>query len=119
MFQNLVGMLMAGTTAAPGGTVGSVSGGTGWDLGSFLGELQSQGMNWLSGIVALIGLVLLGVGVYKGARGLMSRNNGQTSWPMVILMIVLGVLLLTSGVRGVMQLGQFGIDTVQGLGGTP
>lgn len=117
MFQNLVGVLMAGTT--PGGAYQPVSGGNGWDLTSFLTNLQGQGMGWLSGIVTLIGLVLLGVGVYKGAKGLMSRNNGQTSWPMVILMIVLGVLLLTTGVGGIMKLGQFGIDTVGGLGGNP
>lgn len=112
MFQNLVGMLMAATTMPTPSTAGT------WNLTNFLDNLYGQGQNWLKVIVLLIGLVLLGVGVYKGAKGLMSRNS-QTSWPMVIIMIVLGVLLCTTGLTGVMQLGQFGIDTVGGLGGTP
>lgn len=104
----LAAVLMSGGSASPS-----------WNLTTFLNKLKVQGMDWISGIFVVIGLVMVLIGVYKAAKKLMSgQAGGQISWVTVVLLISIGAALTTVGATGVIHLGEGVVDTVQGLGGT-
>lgn len=96
-----------------------MSGGGSWNLTTFLNKLDSNMSTWLGVALGIVGLVMLGAGVYKGAKKLMSSQGGQQiSWITVIALIAIGALLMTLTVTQLTGLGQGVTDTIGELGGT-
>ena len=69
----------------------------------FLSGLFGSVANWGSWIVGIIGGVMVIVGIYQIAKGLMSGGKGQTNWAMAILCLLLGGALAASGAWGMLK----------------
>lgn len=89
-----------------------------WDLNSLLQNLNTSMNTWGSLIVTIIGLVMVIVGVYKIAKGLMSHGQGQVNWVLNIALIVIGGMLAwSSGWSLVKDFAGGAKDTIEELGG--
>ena len=103
--------VLMGTLMSGGSTGGS------WNLDTFLGGLDSGLSRWLGIALGIVGLVMMGVGVYKGAKKLISQQGGQQiSWITVIALVAIGALLMTLTVADLTGLGQGVTDTGGSLG---
>lgn len=79
------------------GTTGG-TGGTGWDLDTFLANFGDKLKEWGSLLFIILGVVLLIVAIYKLATGLMSHGKGQpTNWLVILLMFLFGGALVVAG----------------------
>ena len=66
-------------------------------LSTFIEALFQQLGIWGSWIVGVIGVVMIIVGIYQIAKGIMSGGKGQTNWVMAILCLLLGGALAAGG----------------------
>lgn len=81
----------------------SGAGGAGGDSGSkglsqFFGALTESVQGYVRIIIMLIGIVMVGFGVYQIAKNLISHGKAQTNWFVTIALIVFGgIFMLSSG----------------------
>lgn len=88
-----------------------------WSLGNLFSATQSSVITWVKVIVGIIGVVLLGFGVYKIAKNLISHGKGQTSWVVAIASVVIGgMLMLQAGWDTLVSISKGGDNTVNNLG---
>lgn len=88
-----------------------------WSIGTFLQNSSKTLQSWGGYLVVLIGVVMMIVSVYMIAKGLITHGKGQPiSWPVAIILLILGGAFSVSGWGLVTQFAQGGADTVSGLG---
>lgn len=93
--------------------------GSKWELDTFLKNLNNSLGKWGQAIVAIIGLVLIIIGVFKIAQGLMSGGRGQTNWVLSIGMILIGgILALSTSFQLLKDIGKGANDTLNNMGNT-
>ena len=94
---------------------------TEWSIGNFLGALQGSVLNYVKIIIVIIGIVMVGFGVYQIAKNLISHGKGQTNWVVTFALIIIGgTLMLTSGFDLLTTIGRSGKGSIESLGdGTP
>lgn len=83
-------MLYAAATPAAGTSGGS-------SIGTFI---QSMGKNigsWVKMFVMIVGVVMVGAGIYQLAKNLISHGKGQTNWLVTIALIIIGAILMLTG----------------------
>lgn len=87
-----------------------------WTFSQFLNSLNGSINNWASVGVAVLGAVVLFVGIFQVAKGLMGGGHGQTNWPVAIGAIVIGGIMMFTGWTTFQTIGN-GIGTeVNGMG---
>lgn len=75
-----------------------MSGGSGFKISTLLKSLQGSLNNWVQWIVTIVGVVMVGFGIYKLAKGLISHGKGQpTNWVIVFALIIVGGVMMGSG----------------------
>ena len=113
LHANVSGYIMAEakkttTTTTPGS----------WDVTSFLTNAKTALSGWFALASAIIGVIVLFVGVWMIASGLMSNGKKQTNWIVAIIcLIVGGALASTGGWQLVENIGEGGKKTIKDLGG--
>ena len=86
------GMMLANALLAEG------EGDSSWTIGKFVGNLQKSVTSWVKVIVLIIGVVMVGFGIYQVAKNLISHGKGQTNWIVTFALIIIGgTLMLTTG----------------------
>ena len=75
-----------------------------WDLGSFLQNATS------------IGVVMVVWSVVMIARGLISHGKTQVSWPVAIILLILGGAFMVGGFSFVSNIASGGKQTIEDLG---
>ena len=95
-----------------------------WTIGTFLSNLFSQGQTWDNLIIVILGVVLLGMAVYRLVTKLLSKNGGQeTSWFKILGMFGVGAILFgfgaTGGLAGIQGYGNIVGNTIGDLGNGP
>lgn len=69
-----------------------------WKISDFIASAQVSIMSYVQVIILIVGVVMVGVGIYQVAKNLISHGKGQTNWVVTIALIVIGgTLMLTSG----------------------
>lgn len=69
-----------------------------WSIGGFLKALQGSITVYVKWIILIIGLVMVGFGIYQIAKNLISGGKGQTNWVTTFLLLIVGgTLMLGSG----------------------
>ena len=69
-----------------------------WTISNFIASAQVSIMSYVQVIILIVGVVMVGVGIYQVAKNLISHGKGQTNWVVTIALIVIGgTLMLTSG----------------------
>lgn len=66
-------------------------------LGQFFGALTKSVQSYVRIIIMLIGIVMVGFGVYQIAKNLISHGKTQTNWFVTIALIVFGGIFMLSG----------------------
>lgn len=90
-------------------------GGT-WDIGSFLTNSATQLRTWGNILIVLIGVALIIWSAVQIARGLMSKNSQQVSWPKNIIMLIVGGAFVAGGFALMSTLASGGKQTLVDLG---
>lgn len=90
---------------------------SGWELGTFLENVFSTIKDWGGLVILIIGAAMIVVSVYQVAKALMSHGQGQTSWPKIIIMFLLGGALIAAGGAAASGTDVFGWLTNIGAGG--
>ena len=94
----LKGMIMANALFANNTTNTAGGGGGNWTIGNFLGALKDTAAHYVKLIILVIGVVMVGVGIYQIAKNLISGGKGQTNWVTTFLLIIIGgTFMVTSG----------------------
>lgn len=89
----------------------------GWTLENFLNNAFKKLKGWGGILVTIIGIVMLVAGIYQVAKGLISHGKTQVSWPIAIILILLGAALAFAGVWGLMSdIGTGARGTIESLG---
>ena len=70
---------------------------TDWTISGFLDALQRSIGNYVQIIIMIIGLVMVGVGIYQIAKNLISGGKGQTNWVTTFILIIVGGTFMLSG----------------------
>lgn len=89
-----------------------------WDLGSFLQNATQTLKDWGGYLIILIGVVMVIAAVYQIAKGLMSHGKTQTSWPIAIILLILGGAFMVGGFSFVSNIASGGKKTIEDLGQT-
>lgn len=90
---------------------------TTWSIGNFLGSLQGSVLNYVKIIIVIIGIVMVGFGVFQIAKNLVSHGKGQTNWVVTFALIIIGgTLMLTSGFDLLKTIGRSGTGSIEDLG---
>lgn len=90
--------LWFGLSNSPAQDSGVFEGGsTNWSIESFLANLRNTLDRWFGLIVLILGIIMLFVGIYQIARGLMGKGNGQTNWLLTMLLVLVGGLFSVAG----------------------
>lgn len=87
-----------------------------WDLGSFLQNATSTLKTWGGYLIILIGVVMVVWSVVMIARGLISHGKTQTSWPVAIILLILGGAFMVGGFSFVSNIASGGKQTIEDLG---
>lgn len=87
-----------------------------WDLGSFLQNATSTLKTWGSYLIILIGVVMVVWSVVMIARGLISHGKTQVSWPVAIILLILGGAFMVGGFSFVSNIASGGKQTIEDLG---
>ena len=87
-----------------------------WDLGSFLQNATSTLKTWGGYLIILIGVVMVVWSVVMIARGLISHGKTQTSWPVAIILLILGGAFMVGGFSFVANIASGGKRTIEDLG---
>lgn len=87
-----------------------------WDLGSFLQNAASTLKTWGGYLIVLIGVVMVVWSVVMIARGLISHGKTQVSWPVAIILLILGGAFMVGGFSFVSNIASGGKKTIEDLG---
>lgn len=87
-----------------------------WDLGSFLQNATSTLKEWGGYLIILIGVVMVVWSVVMIARGLISHGKTQVSWPVAIILLILGGAFMVGGFSFVANIAAGGKTTIEDLG---
>lgn len=87
-----------------------------WDLGSFLQNATSTLKTWGGYLIGLIGVVMVVWSVVMIARGLISHGKTQVSWPVAIILLILGGAFMVGGFTFVADIASGGKQTIDELG---
>lgn len=87
-----------------------------WDLGSFLQNATSTLKTWGGYLITLIGVVMVVWSVVMIARGLISHGKTQVSWPVAIILLILGGAFMVGGFSFVANIASGGKQTIDDLG---
>ena len=87
-----------------------------WDLGSFLQNATSTLKTWGGYLIILIGVVMVVWSVVMMARGLISHGKIQVSWPVAIILLILGGAFMVGGFSFVANIASGGKQTIEDLG---
>lgn len=87
-----------------------------WDLGSFLQNATSTLKTWGGYLIILIGVVMVVWSVVMIARGLISHGKTQVSWPVAIILLILGGAFMFGGFSFVENIASGGKKTIEDLG---
>lgn len=71
--------------------------GTGWDLSNFIKNSTTSIEGWIGGVVTLIGIVCMGIAIWRFASGLWSSGQKQTNYPVAFILLLFGGALYTGG----------------------
>lgn len=66
-------------------------------IGKFIHSMGTNIGSWAKMIVMIIGVVMVGFGIYQVAKNLISHGKGQTNWVVTLALIILGAILMLSG----------------------
>jgi high-affinity Fe2+/Pb2+ permease len=71
--------------------------------------------SWVKMIVMIIGVIMVGAGIYQVAKNLISHGKGQTNWIVTFALIIIGaVLMLTGGWDFIKAFSKAGGNTLKG-----
>jgi uncharacterized membrane protein len=87
-----------------------------WDLGSFLQHSTETLKQWGGYLIILIGVVMVIASVYQIAKGLISHGKTQVSWPVAIILLILGGAFMVGGFSFVADIASGGKQTIEDLG---
>ena len=106
--------LLAGLTAFIDVISNFMSGsGSSFSVGNFLNGLNNSLFNWGKVIVVIIGVVMVIVGVFNIAKGLMSGGRAQTNWVLNLVLFFVGGAIAFGGGWGLVQnVSAGGSDTI-------
>lgn len=82
--------------------------GGGWTVTGLLNGTTASLGNWLGLLGTLIGIVMVIVALFKIAKGLMSKGQGQVNWVQNIVLFVVGCMLAFAGLASSNVLENFG-----------
>lgn len=68
-----------------------------WSFDNVIDKLQGKLRDWGSGLMVIVGIVMIIVAIFKIAQGLMSHGKTQVNWVINILLIVVGALFCAGG----------------------
>lgn len=88
-----------------------------WKISDFIASAQVSIMSYVQVIILIVGVVMVGVGIYQVAKNLISHGKGQTNWVVTIALIVIGgTLMLTSGWSVIKNVGNGVSGSLQNMG---
>lgn len=87
-----------------------------WDLGSFLQNSTKTLKTWGGYLIILIGVVMVVWSVVMIARGLISHGKTQISWPVAVILLILGGAFMVGGFSFVSNIASGGKQTIEDLG---
>lgn len=88
-----------------------------WSISKMLAATQKTAMNYVKIITMIVGIVMVGVGIYQIAKNLISHGKGQTNWVITFaLLIVGGTLAMISGWDTVKNAVTGGKNTLDNMG---
>lgn len=88
-----------------------------WSIGTFLENAQKALIDWGGALIALIGVVLIIWAGVQIARGLISHGKTQISWPVNIIMLIVGGAFLVGGFTFLSDVASGGKRTLEDLSG--
>lgn len=71
--------------------------GDGWTINNFLSKAAEALNGWGSIVVVILGLVAIIAAAYQIVTGLISHGKKQTSWPVVIALLLVGGIFVAIG----------------------
>ena len=88
-----------------------------WTISNFITSAQKSVMSYVQVIILIIGVVMVGFGIFQVAKNLISHGKGQTNWVVTIALIVIGgTLMLTSGWSVIKNVGNGVSGSLQNMG---
>ena len=66
-------------------------------IGTFIQTMGKNIGSWVKMIVMIIGVIMVGAGIYQTAKNLISHGKGQTNWIVTLALIIIGAILMLSG----------------------
>lgn len=66
-------------------------------IGTFIQTMGTNIGSWVKMFVMIVGVVMVGAGIYQTAKNLISHGKGQTNWIVTIALIIIGAILMLSG----------------------
>lgn len=70
---------------------------SGWTINNFLTKAAEALNGWGSIVVVILGLVAIIAAAYQIVTGLISHGKKQTSWPIVIALLLVGGIFVAIG----------------------
>ena len=65
-------------------------------IGKFIQSIGTNIGTWVKMIVMIIGVIMVGAGIYQVAKNLISHGKGQTNWIVTFALIIIGAILMLS-----------------------
>ena len=90
---------------------------TNWSIGNFLQNAITTLQDWGKWLIILIGVILIVWSCVQIARGLISHGKTQISWPVNIIMLIMGGVFMIGGFSFMAGVASGGKQTLQELGG--
>lgn len=87
-----------------------------WDLSTFLTNATTSAEGWLRLGVVLLGVIVLGVGIFLTAWKVMSKGRAQFSWGWAIGCLLFGSILITGGFAWITNVLSGTTTTIEQLG---
>lgn len=95
----------------------AAAGGGAWNFGQMLSAAQQTLANYGKLIIGIIGLIMVIVSIYQIAKNLISHGQAQTNWVITFaLLIIGGVLMVSSGWDVIKNIAEGGSATLDSLG---
>lgn len=90
----------------------------GWSLDQFLSGAYDKMLSWVGYIILIVGIILLGIGVFQLLKKFGSGGQGGMSWVLIIIMMCIGGALMGGGISFVYKLTKGTQSTIEGMGNT-
>ncbi|MBD5585202.1 MAG: hypothetical protein HDQ88_08970 [Clostridia bacterium] len=91
---------------------------TNWSIGNFLQNSITTLQEWGKWLIILIGVILIVWACVQIARGLISHGKTQISWPVNIIMLIMGGVFMIGGFSFMAGVASGGKQTLTELGGS-